>query len=80
MREYFTPLQAWARVGTVLMATLLGMALGGRLSGAIFDWTGSYRAAFLNGIAWNVLNLAIVSFLILRARATRPPVVAPQPR
>ncbi len=68
VREYFSPAQAGARVGTVLMATLLGMALGGWMSGAIFDWTGSYRAAFVNGLAWNVLNLAIVGFLILRAR------------
>ena len=44
--------QAGARVGTVLMATLFGMALGGWMSGAIFDLTGSYRAAFLNGVAW----------------------------
>lgn len=68
VREYFSPQQAGARVGTVLMATLLGMALGGWLSGAIFDWTGSYRAAFINGVLWNGLNLAIVVFLILRAR------------
>jgi MFS family permease len=74
VREYFSPMQAGARVGTVLMATLLGMALGGWLSGAIFDWTGSYRAAFLNGIAWNGLNLAIVGFLIYRARTGRAPV------
>jgi MFS family permease len=73
VREYFTPMQAGARVGAVLMATLLGMALGGWMSGAIFDWTGSYRAAFINGIAWNALNLAIVGFLIYRARTGRPP-------
>jgi MFS family permease len=68
VREHFTPLQAGARVGTVLMATLLGMALGGWMSGAIFDATGSYRAAFVNGIAWNLLNLSIVVALLLRAR------------
>jgi MFS family permease len=73
VREYFSPMQAGARVGTVLMATLLGMALGGWMSGAIFDWTGSYRAAFLNGIAWNGLNLAIVGYLIYRARTGRAP-------
>ncbi len=67
VREYFTPQQAGARVGTVLMATLFGMALGGWLSGAIFDWTGSYRAAFLNGIAFNLLNAAVVIFLLRRA-------------
>jgi len=73
VREYFSPAQAGARVGTVLMATLLGMALGGWMSGAIFDWTGSYQAAFINGIAWNALNLVIVGFLILRARGGRLP-------
>jgi MFS family permease len=69
VREYFPPEQAGARVGTVLMATLLGMALGGWMSGAVFDLTGSYRAAFVNGIAWNLLNLAIVGFLVWRASA-----------
>ncbi|MFZ4480363.1 MAG: MFS transporter [Rhodoferax sp.] len=66
VREYFTPAQAGLRVGTVLMATLIGMALGGWLSGAIFDWTGSYHAAFINGVAWNLLNLSIVAFLLWR--------------
>ncbi len=68
VREYFTPKEAGARVGTVLMATLFGMALGGWMSGAIFDWTGSYKAAFLNGIAFNLLNLSIVLYLLYRAR------------
>jgi hypothetical protein len=53
------------------MATLFGMALGGWMSGAVFDLTGSYRAAFLNGIAWNLLNVTIVSFLLFRVRWTR---------
>jgi MFS family permease len=67
VREYFPAEEAGARVGTVLMATLLGMALGGWMSGAVFDLTGSYHAAFLNGIAWNLLNLSIVGFLLWRA-------------
>ena len=72
VREYFSPAEAGARVGTVLMCTLLGMALGGWMCGAIFDITGSYRAAFLNGTAWNLLNVCIVVFLLWRARqATR---------
>ncbi|MDG5978506.1 major facilitator transporter [Hydrogenophaga taeniospiralis CCUG 15921] len=70
VREHFSPAQAGARVGTVLMATLLGMALGGWMSGAIFDLTGSYQAAFLNGIAFNLLNIGIVLFLLKRARGT----------
>jgi MFS family permease len=68
VREYFTPREAGARVGTVLMATLFGMALGGWMSGAIFDLTGSYRAAFVNGIAWNLVNVSVVGFLLYRAR------------
>ena len=68
VREYFDAKEVGARVGTVLMATLFGMALGGWMSGAIFDWTGSYRAAFINGMAWNLLNLGIVVFLLRRVR------------
>ena len=65
--EHFPPAEAGTRVGTVLMATLLGMALGGWMSGAIFDWTGSYHAAFVNGIAWNLLNVSIVVWLLRRS-------------
>ncbi|MES2635013.1 MAG: MFS transporter [Pseudomonadota bacterium] len=68
VREHFSPSEAGARVGTVLMATLFGMALGGWMSGAVFDLTGSYRAAFMNGIAWNLLNVSIVLFLLYRVR------------
>jgi MFS family permease len=72
VRQHFAPAEAGARVGMVLMATLFGMALGGWMSGAVFDLTGSYRAAFINGIAWNLLNVAIVSFLLWHAtRSTR---------
>jgi MFS family permease len=70
VREYFPPAEAGARVGTVLMSTLFGMALGGWMSGKVFDLTGSYHAAFINGIAWNVLNLSITVFL-LRGHAAR---------
>jgi MFS family permease len=68
VREYFPPKEAGARVGTVLMATLLGMALGGWMSGKVFDLTGSYHAAFVNGIGWNLLNLAIAGWLLHRAK------------
>ena len=68
VREHFPPAEAGARVGTVLMATLFGMALGGWMSGKVFDLTGSYHAAFLNGLAFNLLNLAIASFLLFKAR------------
>jgi MFS family permease len=64
VREYLPAAEAGARIGAVLMATLAGMALGGWLTGAIFDATGSYRAAFVNGLAWNAVNVAIVLWLI----------------
>jgi len=67
VREYFNPREAGARVGIILMGTLIGMALGGWMSGWIFDLTGSYRAAFINGIAFNLLNLTIALWLLRRA-------------
>jgi MFS family permease len=75
VREHFSPSETGIRVGIVLMATLIGMAIGGWLSGVIFDLTGSYRAAFLNGLAWNMLNGGIVLWLLL-LRPT-PPRLAP---
>ncbi len=68
VREYFSPREAGARTGTVLMATLFGMALGGWMPGWIFDATGSYRLAFANGIAWNLVTTGIALFLLYRAR------------
>jgi MFS family permease len=66
VREYFSPAEAGARVGSVLMATLFGMALGGWMSGALFDLTGSYGVAFGNGLLWNLANLAIAAWLLRR--------------
>ena len=79
VRESFPAQQAGGRVGVILMMTILGMALGGWMSGEIFDLTGSYRAAFANGVAWNALNFVIAVFLMFRSpliappRATAPP-------
>ena len=69
VREHFSHKEVGERVGSVIMATLLGMALGGWLSGWIFDMTGSYQAAFVNGIAWNLLNLSITGWLFLRLKS-----------
>jgi len=71
VREHFPPAEAGARVGTILMCTLFGMALGGWMSGKVFDLTGSYHAAFLNGIAWNLVNLSIAFFLLRGDRFKR---------
>jgi MFS family permease len=78
VREHFPAAEAGSRVGTVLMFTLLGMALGGWMSGKVFDLTGSYHAAFINGVAWNALNLAIALTLLARTRRRQsPPRVSP---
>jgi MFS family permease len=70
VREYFPPQQAGARVGIVLMTSMFGMALGGWLSGLIFDLTGSYSAAFLNGLGFNAVNITIVLWLLYRRRTS----------
>ncbi len=73
VREYFPAGEAGVRVGVVLMSTLLGMALGGWMSGVIYDLTQSYQAAFVNGILWNLLNVAIVGWLLFRRERTAKP-------
>ncbi len=72
VRESFPASQAGAQIGVILMMTLMGMALGGWMSGVIFDMTGSYRAAFANGMAWNVLNFLIALFLLFRSPLNAP--------
>jgi MFS family permease len=67
VRQFFAPSEVGVRIGIILMATLGGMALGGWVSGFIFDVTGSYRAAFLHGIGWNLVNATIVGWLMLRS-------------
>ena len=68
VREYMPAKEAGARVGFVMMATILGMALGGWLSGVTYDLSGSYTLAFVNGIIWNSANIAVIIWLILRSR------------
>jgi MFS family permease len=68
IREYFPSKEAGARIGIVLTATMFGMALGGWMSGVIFDLSGSYQAAFINGIVWNVVNMAIALVLLGRSK------------
>ncbi|MCX7299466.1 MAG: MFS transporter [Rhodobacterales bacterium] len=68
VREYLPPNEAGRRVGFVMMATILGMALGGWMSGWIFDQSHSYTLAFVNGIAWNALNIGIILTILLRSR------------
>jgi MFS family permease len=71
-RELLPPRQAGVAIGLVVSATILGMAFGGYFSGVIFDLTGSYRMAFLNGVLWNAVNFAIVAWLFWRRQRRAP--------
>jgi len=71
VRQFFPAREAATRVSVVFTATIVGMALGGWVSGEIYDLTGSYQAAFLNGMAWNLLNFAICVMLLVRFRRAR---------
>jgi MFS family permease len=76
-RELLPPREAGAKIGLVVSATIFGMAFGGYVSGLIFDATHSYRMAFANGVLWNLLNLAVVGWLLWRRQRLSPaPVLA----
>ncbi len=68
VRESMPASEAATRVGIVILASVVGMSFGGYISGVIFDATGSYAAAFMNGLGWNALNITIIFSLLLRAR------------
>jgi MFS family permease len=77
VREAMPASEAATRVGMVIFASVFGMSFGGWISGVIFDATGSYAAAFVNGLGWNALNITITVGLLLRSQ--RRHVVAPAP-
>ncbi len=76
IREHFSPKEAGARVGVVIFGTLVGMALGGWMPGVIFDLTGRYDAAFINGIGWNAMNFLIVLWLLNKSKTRGNEVMA----
>ena len=76
VREYMPAKEAGARVGFVLMMTIWGMALGGWMSGWIYDVSGSYQMAFLNGIMWNLINIGLVVALFFRKPAPHHSIAA----
>jgi len=71
VREYLPAAEAGRRIGLVMMATIIGMAVGGWMTGVIYDWTGSYAAAFLNGIAWNLINIGAMLLILMKDRGRR---------
>ncbi len=71
LREYLPPQNIASKIGMVLMATIFGMAFGGWVSGFIFDLTGSYSLAFLNGIIWNVINILLIIYLMFKGKISK---------
>jgi MFS family permease len=71
VREAMPASEAATRVGIVIFASVFGMSFGGWISGVIFDATGSYSAAFINGLAWNAVNVTIMLALLWRSRQRR---------
>ena len=69
VRHFLPAQEAGQRIGIVLMLTIFGMAIGGWMSGFIFDQTGSYKMAFLNGILWNIFNLGILGWLFFNVKS-----------
>jgi MFS family permease len=66
VRDLFPVEDAYWRMPTVLLCTGFGMALGGWLAGYLYDYFGAYAPAFAAGVAANVLNFAIIGFLVSR--------------
>ncbi len=74
IRDHYPAREAGFRISMVFTSTVLGMALGGWMSGEIFDYTGSYTAAFLNGFLWNLLNMSVAAWVLWgRLKNRRPP-------
>ena len=46
VRQYFPAREAGTRVSLVLMTTVIGMAIGGWMSGEVFDPTGCIKSRF----------------------------------
>ena len=71
LREYLPTQNIASKIGIVLMATIFGMAFGGWVSGFIFDLSGSYSLAFLNGIIWNVINILLIIYLMFKGKSNK---------
>jgi MFS family permease len=76
VRTFFPPGEAGWRIGLSLLFTIIGMALGGWMAGALYDLTGSYTASFVNAIGFNLLNMAIAAKLLQRAKLQPAPYAA----
>jgi MFS family permease len=76
IRDLFPAAEASWRVPALLFTGMAGMAFGGWFAGALYDHFGFYAPAFAAGALFNLANLSIVGFLVVRqARQSRAAVV-----
>jgi MFS family permease len=73
VRQLFPAAEASWRVPTVLLFSGSGMATGGWLAGYLYDIYGYYIPAFATGVAFNVVNIAILFILLVRQRSMMTP-------
>ena len=66
IRELFPSSEASWRVPAMLFTGMSGMAFGSWFAGALYDSFGFYAPAFAAGALFNLANLCVVGFLVLR--------------
>ncbi|WP_158920835.1 MFS transporter [Acidisphaera sp. S103] len=71
IRDLYPSKEASWRIPTVLMTAMSGMAFGSWFAGKQVDMFLSYRPAFGSGVAFNLLNLAVILFLVSRLAPRR---------
>jgi MFS family permease len=71
VRDVFPSSEASWRMPLTLFAGMSGMAAGSWFAGMLYDHFGSYAPAFMTGIIFNIANLALVGFLVLRLPKAR---------
>ncbi|NKF34029.1 MFS transporter, partial [Pseudomonas sp. BGM005] len=54
-----------------LFTAMSGMAAGSWFAGVLYDHFGYYAPAFMTGIVFNILNLGIIGFLVIRLTGGR---------
>ena len=71
IRVLYPSKEASWRIPTVLMTAMSGMAFGSWFAGKQVDMFLSYRPAFGSGVAFNLINLAVILFLVSRLAPRR---------
>jgi MFS family permease len=66
IRDLFPSSQASWRIPLVLFTAMSGMAFGSWFAGGLYDHFGYYAPAFGSGVLFNVANLFLIGFLVMR--------------